>query len=169
MRQPFFDPFACSMHILYYACMKLIPEKQLQHWLNRLGFVLRRDLQIRFRQHGIRLGAEEWAVLLLLWQKDNRTTGELADLTVKDQTTMTRLLDGLVRKDLLTRVPDPDDRRRVRIALSPQGADMQSQLVPIALGLIQQSQKGISTDDLQTTRRVLQQMTQNMLEPEVEE
>ncbi|MEO1919368.1 MAG: MarR family transcriptional regulator [Paracoccaceae bacterium] len=149
--------------------MKLIPEKHLQHWINRLGFVLRRDLQIRFRQHGIRLGAEEWSVLLLLWQKDNRTTGDLADLTVKDQTTMTRLLDGLVRKNLLTRVPDPDDRRRARISLSPQGTDMQSQLVPIALGLIQQSQKGISTDDLHTTRRVLQQMTQNMLEPEVEE
>lgn len=148
--------------------MKLIPEKQLQHWINRLGFVLRRDLQSRFREHGIRLGAEEWAALLLLWQQDKRTTGELATLTVKDQTTMTRLLDGLVIKGLLTRVPDPDDRRRVRIALTPQGAAMQAQLVPIALGMIQHSQRGIPTEDLQTTRRVLLQMTQNMLEPEGE-
>ena len=50
--------------------MKIIPEKQLQYWINRLGFVLRRDLQDRFRAAGIKMGAEEWAVLLLLWQEE---------------------------------------------------------------------------------------------------
>ena len=143
--------------------MKIIPEKQLQYWINRLGFVLRRDLQDRFRANGIKMGAEEWAVLLLLWQEDGQTPGALAQRSVKDQTTLTRLLDGMVRKGLVNRTRDANDRRRVRVNLTTKGQGMQATLVPLAAGLIEQSQRGISTDDLQTTRRVLQQMTDNLL------
>ena len=143
--------------------MKITPEKQIQHWVNRFSFVLRRDLQDRFRQNGIKMGAEEWAVLLLLWQEDGQTPGALAQRSVKDQTTLTRLLDGMVRKGLVNRTPDAKDRRRVRVNLTAKGQGMQATLVPLAAGLIEQSQRGISTDDLQTTRRVLQQMTDNLL------
>lgn len=143
--------------------MQIIPENQLQYWINRLGFVLRRDLQDRFRKNGINISAEEWAVLLLLWQEDGQTPGALAHRSVKDQTTMTRLLDGMVRKALITRTPDAEDRRRVRLNLTADGVGMQAALVPIAAGLIEQSQRGISTEDMQTTRRVLRQMTENLL------
>ena len=143
--------------------MKIAPEKQIQHWVNRFSFILRRDLQDRFRAAGIKMGAEEWAVLLLLWQEDGQTPGALAQRSVKDQTTLTRLLDGMVRKGLVNRTPDAKDRRRVRVNLTAKGQGMQATLVPLAAGLIEQSQRGISTDDLQTTRRVLQQMTDNLL------
>lgn len=143
--------------------MKITPENQIQHWVNRFSFVLRRDLQDRFRQRGIKMGAEEWAVLLLLWQEDGQTPGALALRTVKDQTTLTRLLDGMQRKGLVTRTPDEADRRRVRVNLTAKGQGMQATLVPLAAGLIEQSQRGISVEDLQTTRRVLRQMTDNLL------
>ncbi|OUS06857.1 hypothetical protein A9Q96_08835 [Rhodobacterales bacterium 52_120_T64] len=143
--------------------MKLIPEKQLQYWINRLGFVLRRDLQERFRDADIKMGAEEWAVLLLLWQEDGQTPGALARRSIKDQTTLTRLLDGMVRKGLVVREADKDDRRRVRVNLTAKGQGMQATLVPLAGGVIEKSQRGISLNDLQTTRRVLRQMTENML------
>jgi len=146
--------------------MQIIPEKQLQYWINRLGFVLRRDLQDRFRADGIKMGAEEWAVLLLLWQEDGQTPGALARRSVKDQTTLTRLLDGMELKGLIVREHDKEDRRRVRVNLTAEGQGMQATLVPIAAGLIEQSQRGISVDDLQTTRRVLREMTENMLTKE---
>jgi DNA-binding MarR family transcriptional regulator len=143
--------------------MRIAPEKQIQHWVNRLGFVLRRDLQDRFRAAGIKMGAEEWAVLLLLWQEDGQTPGALALRSVKDQTTLTRLLDGMERKGLVNRTPDMNDRRRVRVNLTAKGQGMQATLVPLAARLIEQSQRGISVEDLQITRRVLRQMTDNLL------
>lgn len=144
--------------------MKIHAEDQIQHWVNRLGFVLRRDLQDRFKRADVRLGAEEWAVLLLLWQDDGQTPGNLAQRTVKDQTTMTRLLDGLVRKNLVDRVRDEADRRKIRVRLTPKGNVMQGQLVPIAADLIKSSEAGISVEDIETTRRVLRKMTENLLE-----
>lgn len=144
--------------------MKIHAEDQIQHWVNRLGFVLRRDLQDRFKRADVRLGAEEWAVLLLLWQDDGQTPGELAQRTVKDQTTMTRLLDGLVRKNLVDRMRDEADRRKIRVRLTPKGNVMQGQLVPIAADLIKAGEAGISVEDIETTRRVLRKMTENLLE-----
>ena len=48
----------------------------------------------------------------------------LAELAAAEQVsapTMTRLVDGLEKAGLATRVPDPDNRRRVRIAASDEG------------------------------------------------
>ncbi len=67
------------------------------------------------------------------------------------------------RKGLVNRTPDMNDRRRVRVNLTAKGQGMQATLVPLAARLIEQSQRGISVEDLQITRRVLRQMTDNLL------
>ncbi len=144
--------------------MMINTENSPQHWVNRLSFILRRDLQVRFRRAGFSISAEEWAVLLQLWQVDGQTPGELADKSVKDQTTMTRLLDGLVRKDLVDRVRDNADRRKVRVLLTKKGVGMQNQLLPIAQGLIAQSEHDISNEEREITVRVLKKMAANLLE-----
>ncbi|MEE9454229.1 MAG: MarR family transcriptional regulator [Paracoccaceae bacterium] len=142
----------------------MTPEDQLPHWINRLGFVLRRTLQQRFKHAGHNLGAEEWAVLLLLWQQDGQTPGDLARRTVRDQTTMTRLLDGMHKKHLITRQHDTKDRRRVLVHLSAEGRALEAKLVPVAAEFIAQSQRKIPPEDIETARRVLRQMSENLTE-----
>lgn len=43
-------------------------------------------------------------------------------------TTMTRMVDALIDKGLVERRPDPEDRRVVRVALSPAGEEMAQRL-----------------------------------------
>ncbi len=131
-------------------------------WINRLGFLLRKDLQVRFRAAGFAISAEEWAVLLLLWQRDGRKPSDLADLTVRDRTTMTRLLDGLERKGIITRQTDQKDRRRISVTLSEAGRDLRGALMPVAKGLIEQSLYGIGVTEMETTLSVLRRMMENM-------
>lgn len=47
--------------------------------------------------------------------------GELAGLLHCDKTNVTGLVDRLERRGLLTRAPDPDDRRVSRVHLTPEG------------------------------------------------
>lgn len=131
-------------------------------WINRLGFLLRKDLAERFRAAGYRISAEEWAVLLFLWQKDGRRPSDLADLTIRDRTTMTRLLDTMERKGFINRHADQKDRRRISVMLSDQGRDLQTMLVPIAKGLIEQSLHGIGLTEMETTVSVLRRMMANL-------
>jgi len=132
------------------------------HWVNRFAFLLRKELQERFRQAGQDITAEEWAVLLLLWQQNGRGPAELADLTVRDRTTMTRLLDAMERKGLVGRKTDLKDRRRMLVTLTSKGRDLQAVLVPQAQALIGRTLKGIPEENIATTLSTLRQMTENL-------
>ena len=156
--------FACGIQEVYPARIMNF-ESLPQYWINRLSFILRKELTIKFRENGFQISPEEWGMLLNLWQQDGWTPTELADQTIRDRTTVTRLIDGMVKKNLVTREIDPDDRRRSLILLTPHGKSIQQQVVPIAQGLIQQSLEGVSPEDIHHVVRVLRQMTQNILEP----
>ncbi|SDX64461.1 MarR family winged helix-turn-helix transcriptional regulator [Roseicitreum antarcticum] len=140
-------------------------EKIPLHWVNRLGFVLRKELSAVFREAGHPVSPEEWAILLVLWKQSPQTPGALADVTTKDRTTITRLIDAMVRKNLVSRSEDPDDRRRSVVAVSAHGVAMQEDLVRLAQGLINRALTDIPADDIETTTRTLRAMTENLLVP----
>jgi DNA-binding MarR family transcriptional regulator len=52
------------------------------------------------------------------------TVGEIAATLHVATPTITKMVDRLVRRDMVRRLADPDDRRVSRIALTPLGADM---------------------------------------------
>jgi DNA-binding MarR family transcriptional regulator len=131
--------------------------------VNRTAVLLRQELQRRFRAINQRLAAEEWALMGQLWKEDGLSRQQLADQTIKDQTTVTRLLDALVHKDLVRREQDRTDRRIVRIWLTPSGQALESQLVPLARALMDQVSDGISEQDIAVTLRTLRRMQENVL------
>ena len=131
--------------------------------VNRTAVLLRQALQQRFRQIGQSLTAEEWALLVQLWKQDGLSQQVLAAKTFKDQTTVTRLLDGLVRKGVIRRETDATDRRVIRIWLTDAGRRLASDLVPIARGMLQDAVRNISDADLQITLQTLRQIQANLL------
>lgn len=138
-------------------------ERVTFHWVNRLGFLIRKELSAMFREASHPISPEEWAILLVLWEKGPQSPGILADVTIKDRTTVTRLIDAMVRKGLVNRTEDAHDRRRSVVAVSARGSALKSDLVPIAQTLITRSLVGIPPEDIQTTTRTLRAMTENLL------
>lgn len=60
-------------------------------------------------------------VLLDIDETGQSTLGQLASHLRLDHSTLSRTVDGLVRKKLVTRLQDEDDRRVVRIGLTADG------------------------------------------------
>ncbi len=54
---------------------------------------------------------------------------EVADATGSSISSMSRAIDTLVRKELVSRIEDPEDRRRRMIALTPQGRDVVNRIL----------------------------------------
>jgi DNA-binding MarR family transcriptional regulator len=63
----------------------------------------------------------QYFVLTLLWEKDGRPFKELASAAHCSPATMTGIVDTLERKALVTRQPNPDDRRSLLVRLTEQG------------------------------------------------
>lgn len=140
-------------------------DETLGFLVNRTAIVMRQRLETEFKRRGYKITAEEWVLLNRLWQADGRTQKYLAESTVRDQTTVTRLVDRLEKKGLVKRVPDPADRRIVLARLTAKGRKLEGALIPIALStVIARAGAGIARRDMATTLKTLRRVLDNLLE-----
>lgn len=137
-------------------------ESKPPYWVNRLAFLVRSELQHEFRKAGYELTPEEWALLMVLWQRSPLSVGNLADLTLRDRTTVTRLLDGLEHKGFVERSSDAEDRRRLNVSVTTAGRSLSKPLSKLANGLIRRSTKGVSEKDIANCMATLQAMVKNL-------
>lgn len=73
-----------------------------------------------------------WWVLVLLMRQDNLTSTptDLAEKAGVTKATMTGFIDGLVREDLVTRITDDVDRRKLLIKLTETGQQKLDMVMP---------------------------------------
>ena len=115
-----------------------------------------------FNQHGLEITPEQWIVLARLWQRDGRTVSELSESTLRDRPTMSRILDSMEASGLVTRTVDSKDARTRIIALTREGRALRKKLVPIAKGLVERLEAGVSEADLLITRQTLRRLFENL-------
>lgn len=73
----------------------------------------------------------QYLAMLVLWEKSPRTVGELGEALDLDSSTLTPLLKRLEAGGLVERRRDPDDERRVIVALTDKGRALREQAVAI--------------------------------------
>lgn len=76
----------------------------------------------------LRLTIAEFKLLLLMHEDDGIAAGELARRMEISNSRLTRIIDGLVRKKLLTRAVSTADRRVMRVGLTASGRAIRGEL-----------------------------------------
>ncbi|HVM63354.1 MAG TPA: MarR family transcriptional regulator [Acidimicrobiales bacterium] len=87
--------------------------------LARVGLLLEAFQARCFDPFGLRF--IDYSVLRMLELEGDLSPSRLADLVVRSSGGMTQILDRLERAGLVARRPDPSDRRKVMVGLTPQG------------------------------------------------
>lgn len=87
--------------------------------------------------------AAQGYVLLALPETGSVTMNELSARMKLANSTMTRMVDQLIQKEMLARGPDPGDRRIVRVRLTDQGQDVKTRLKKAMHDLFSQILKDI--------------------------
>ncbi|MCH9741557.1 MAG: MarR family transcriptional regulator [Epsilonproteobacteria bacterium] len=64
---------------------------------------------------------EQFALLCSLNEYGTSTVSQLAEYNYKDKTTISRLVDSLIKKEFILREPSPTDRRSYLISLTAKG------------------------------------------------
>jgi MarR family transcriptional regulator for hemolysin len=103
-----------------------------------------------------------WLILNALKRERRRTQLELARAVGIEGPTMTRHLDGLEQAGLVERQRDPIDRRAVQVQLTRAGHALHGRLLKAVIAFNQQLRTGLSSDDIETLRRVLGQLQLNV-------
>ncbi len=124
-------------------------------WCN-LDIALRNIDQI-FRNHIQDLGLSviEWYVLRALFAEDGQHASQLASGVGRAATSFTPNLDKLQDKGYIERLPDPNDRRAVRIYLTEKAKVEQDKIMVLAMSLDDQIEAQIPENSIMCFHQAL--------------
>jgi DNA-binding MarR family transcriptional regulator len=71
--------------------------------LDRTNRKIKQYAQNRFKVENFDITVDQWLIIKTLSQNNDQNQSQLAELTGKDHPTLTRILDLLVKKDLVER------------------------------------------------------------------
>ena len=96
----------------------------------KLNLMLKGFIRQKFKENNVDLTSEMMQVMLQLWKKDGINQQEIANATVKDKASLTYLIDNLVRRGLVARTEDENDRRNKLIFLTEEGRELNKMVQP---------------------------------------
>ena len=107
------------------------------------------------------LNSMQFAVLKHLSDGAANTAADLCRLMHHDTGAMTRLLDRLEKKDLCRRVRSTEDRRVVRVELTPAGEKAIAEVPAVLAAVMNEHLAGFSENEWNVLRDFLQRMIAN--------
>jgi MarR family transcriptional regulator, organic hydroperoxide resistance regulator len=140
----------------------IVVDNAIGFWIHRVYQASRNEMFREFRQHGEELTPEQWALLIRLWERDDRTQSELSDATFRDAPTISRILDGMQTRGLIERLVHPEDARSRLVRLTAKGRALRKKLVPVVERIVARMVSDIPERDLLTTRAALRRMFENL-------
>ena len=115
-----------------------------------------------FHCEGLELTKEQFLVLKFLHDKDGRIQNDLAFITNRSKTSLTRLLHTMEKKGLVLRTISKNDKRANNVFLTEQGKRIFETSMPILKIIIDDLESGISKKDIETTKKVLMKIQGNI-------
>lgn len=124
-------------------------QASLGHLTGLASRLFNRLLTQRFKQAGIDMTAEQWGVILLMSNSAQPLSQtELAEMLYLEKSSVSRSLDGLLKREWIVRQVDSSDSRKKRVMLTPQAQQIAAQCAAIAEGVLQDAQHGQSPTGL---------------------
>lgn len=114
------------------------------------------------KSRGIDLSKEQFIVLKYLNESDGRKQNDLAFITNRSKTALTRLINTMEKKGLVSRSICEKDMRINHIYLTPSGREIWAMAYPVFPEIIQELQQGISEEDILLVQEVMKQIQKNI-------
>ncbi|HZU62398.1 MAG TPA: MarR family transcriptional regulator [Novosphingobium sp.] len=133
--------------------MKLTDEALITD-LGRVYLLMHRRMNRALSAQGLSL-ARIKTLLCIRRQQGTARAADLADFLDQTPRTVTEMLDGLERDGLITRLPDPDDRRVKRLVLTAQGEQLVTTTEPLRGRIIHEIFTHFAPEERQGLRRAL--------------
>lgn len=105
--------------------------------------------------------AAQWTILMYIHEGCGDTAAVLCRHCSYDTGSMTRMLDRLEEKGLISRVRSEEDRRRVQIRLTPAGRELIATGSPIAVEQLNLHLRGFSREEHDTLKSLLRRIVAN--------
>jgi DNA-binding MarR family transcriptional regulator len=119
---------------------------------NRILGHVKREL----KKAGIVLSQGQMGVLLALERDGTVVMGKLSQILDMDNAALTRLVAGLEKRELVIREINLENRRQVRVTITPLGVEQVGIVKPVVMSTSKLISQGFSKEDMETYRKINQ-------------
>ncbi|MAJ51946.1 MAG: MarR family transcriptional regulator [Flammeovirgaceae bacterium] len=133
-------------------------EKLLLPWLGRAMKSFDFHLADELANAGIALSKHQIILLRILSLQDGIPQNNLAFITDRDKTSLTRLISTMERKGLLKRKTCELDKRVNNVFITQKGLKETKNAFPVIINEIDNIQHKLDTEEIETTIKVLKQI-----------
>ena len=116
---------------------------------------IKNHMQKKIKEKGVLISAGQSGVLFLLEKANRLKMSELGRLLKIDNSAITRVVDRLVKNGLVTREPNPDDRRQFLISITDKGRTDIKVVGKVANETNAAIREGFSDEEISVFLRVL--------------
>ena len=122
----------------------------------RIGAVTRRIwryVNSEYGRYGITVG--QTFILFDLLDHDGSAVKDIAERVQVDSPAVTGFVDRLIREELVERMVDRDDRRGMKINLTPKGRELAITLLPVAQNLNRKIEQLVGKEEITKLLEIL--------------
>ncbi|RED22413.1 MarR family transcriptional regulator [Flavobacterium cutihirudinis] len=104
---------------------------------------------------------DQCLVLIILEQNQNISQNELANLVFKDNASITRMIELMVKNDYLTRTIHSEDRRKFNLVVTEKGLKTIKLIEPVVQHNREKALHGLSLNEIALLDQTLHKIIQN--------
>ncbi len=116
-----------------------------------------------FVNSNLNITPEQFSVLHVLVENGCLYQRQISALTLKDRPNISRILNILEKIGYVSKTPDVNKRKIVKINITQDGIDLYNQAVPTILKVWHETVEGIPEEELDILNNVLEKINKNLL------
>jgi MarR family transcriptional regulator for hemolysin len=119
--------------------------------------------QKKLRENGYKITIDQWLIIKSILENPGISQQDLAEKVFKDNASVTRMIELLVKSEYLERESNPKDRRKFNLKVSPEGKSIIDNVQSLVFQNRKTALEGVSEEDLEVTNRTLKKIIQNCI------
>ncbi|MFC2176364.1 MarR family winged helix-turn-helix transcriptional regulator [Bacteroidota bacterium] len=137
-------------------------ENLMMPWIGKTMKHIDLFIASQLSEKGINLTRQQVILMKILFHDGPLPQNDLAFLTDRDKTSLTRLLSTMEKKNLVARITSPEDKRVNVVHLTKNGEKVLNETAPVLLNVIMKMQEGISQKEQDTVIGVMKTIQDNI-------
>jgi len=121
----------------------------------------RQFAQKNITDKGFHITIDQGLILNLIAENPDISQKEISAMAFKDNASITRIIELLVKRNFLERDFNSDDRRRFSLSLTELGKNTLKQIEPIVNSNRKAALEGVSAQEIETLKTILNKITAN--------
>jgi DNA-binding MarR family transcriptional regulator len=137
-------------------------ESSIMPWIGRTGKLMSIFVVDKFKKYNLNLTIEQWILLKYLHHEDGLMQNDLAEITNRNKTSLTRLIHTMEKHRLVARISDSVDKRVNRIFLTKNGKKIFKSTFPIIEEAKRELEFGLTDKEIKSLIKILKKVQGNI-------